>query len=231
MNIINETDLRYIVSETLSLLLLHEICYKHNKSYKKLNESSYAENIDNEYYYDVNFDEVASLQNKLISMAYGLTKNMDAARELTQNTIVRAFEKSSLFKDGTNLLGWLRTIMTNIFRREMNNPRKKKMKYIDDYSTYNNADSDNDYEVNDDKANYSPEELIDQMKQAIGELSRKKGEIYSTIFQYKLNGKKIKDIAEELNLDFDKVKYYLRVIRKFLRERGFDAQVKKILDF
>ena len=121
--------------------------------------------------------------------------------------------------------------MTNIFRREMNNPRKKKMKYIDDYSTYNNADSDNDYEVNDDKANYSPEELIDQMKQAIGELSRKKGEIYSTIFQYKLNGKKIKDIAEELNLDFDKVKYYLRVIRKFLRERGFDAQVKKILDF
>lgn len=230
MNIINETDLKHIVSETLSLLLLHEIYYKY-KNYKNINESSYAENIDNEYYYDVNFDEVASLQNKLISMAYGLTKNMDAARELTQNTIVRAFEKSSLFKDGTNLLGWLRTIMTNIFRREMNNPRKKKMKYIDDYSTYNNADTDNDYEVNDDNANYSPEELIDQMKQAIGELSRKKGEIYSTIFQYKLNGKKIKDIAEELNLDFDKVKYYLRVIRKFLRERGFDAQVKKILDF
>lgn len=230
MNIINETDLKHIVSETLSLLLLHEIYYKY-KNYKNINESSYAENIDNEYYYDVNFDEVASLQNKLISMAYGLTKNMDAARELTQNTIVRAFEKSSLFKDGTNLLGWLRTIMTNIFRREMNNPRKKKMKYIDDYSTYNNAGTDNDYEVNDDNANYSPEELIDQMKQAIGELSRKKGEIYSTIFQYKLNGKKIKDIAEELNLDFDKVKYYLRVIRKFLRERGFDAQVKKILDF
>lgn len=230
MNIINETDLKHIVSETLSLLLLHEIYYKY-KNYKNINESSYAENIDNEYYYDVNFDEVASLQNKLISMAYGLTKNMDAARELTQNTIVRAFEKSSLFKDGTNLLGWLRTIMTNIFRREMNNPRKKKMKYIDDYSTYNNAGTDNDYEVNDDNANYSPEELIDQMKQAIGELSRKKGEIYSTIFQYKLNGKKIKDIAEELNLDFDKVKYYLRVIRKFLRERGFDTQVKKILDF
>lgn len=230
--IINKNTIQEIVKNTLSIVLLREIYAK--SLYNHLNESTYAENIDNEYYYDVDFDEVASLQDKLMAMAYGLTKDMDSAKDLAQNTIMRAFEKSSLFQDGTNLLGWLRTIMLNLFRREMNNPRRKKMKYIDDYSTYdNNAIASNDDNFSTNNSSKKPKnfnEIVNNMKMAINDLSSKKGDIYNKIFDLKLNGKQVKEIADELNLNFDTTKYYLKVMRAYLRKYGFDKELKKILE-
>lgn len=223
--ILTENDIRKIVSESIDLILLYEIC----KRYKKhnINENSYAENLESEYYYDADWNEVASLQDKLYAIAYNLTKNMDMAKDLTQSTITRAFEKSSLFQDGTNLLGWLRTIMTNLFKREMDNPRKKKMKYVDDYSSYDNTDDDEVSIQSDDKIN----DITKRMTASIEELASNKGELYKTIFDLKIKGKRVKEIADELNMNFDTVKYYLRVIRAYLRKSGFDNEIKKILEF
>lgn len=48
-------------------------------------------------------------------VAYGFDRRKDRAEDLLQDTIVRALGKELLFEPGTNLMGWLCTIMRNIF--------------------------------------------------------------------------------------------------------------------
>lgn len=220
---LTEQDIKLIVSKTVSLLLLNEICKKHKKN---INESSYAENIEYELQ-SADFDEIANMRERLLTIALKLTKNLDKAEDLVQNTITRAFEKSDLFTSDTNLFGWLVTIMKNLFRREMNNPRRK-MKYIDDYTMYDKQmDTDDEvisYDL-DQKPQRKTSEIMQDMYDIVDDLSKKKGEIYNTVFSLRVkNGKKIKEISEELKIPVDRVKYILRNIRDIFRKNGFDKE-------
>jgi RNA polymerase sigma-70 factor, ECF subfamily len=47
-----------------------------------------------------------------------LTRNSDRAKDLVQNTCLRALEKAHLFEAGTQLDRWLMKIMVNIWRNE-----------------------------------------------------------------------------------------------------------------
>ncbi len=58
---------------------------------------------------------VAEEYSPLQAYAYKLTQNSDDALDLVQETMYRAFKNSEKFKEGTNLKGWLYTIMKNIF--------------------------------------------------------------------------------------------------------------------
>src|SRR5215470_1327388 len=50
---------------------------------------------------------------RLRRYARALTRNLDRADDLVQDTLVRAISKSHLWQDGTNLRAWLFTIMHN----------------------------------------------------------------------------------------------------------------------
>lgn len=225
---LTENDIKYIIKESINTILLYQI-YKRNHS--PINENSYAENIDSEYYYAADFNEVANLRGALMQVALGLTKNRDKAEDLVQNTIIRAFEKNELFKDGTNLFAWLKTIMTNIFKREKNNPRKN-IKYIDDYSSYDKYHYEDDANQNMQKE--APKNnmvsIINRMNQSIDNLANKKGDIYKKVYQLKMNGEKIKDIADNLGLNFDTTKYYLKMIRNQLKKDGFHDEIKNLIE-
>ena len=65
------------------------------------------------------FDQMTSLLN---SFAYNLTKNVEDAKDLFQETAFRALTNRDKFRTGTNFKAWLFTIMKNIF---INNYRKK----------------------------------------------------------------------------------------------------------
>ena len=65
------------------------------------------------------FDQMTTLLN---SFAYNLTKNMEDAKDLFQETAYRALTNREKFRPGTNFKAWLFTIMKNIF---INNYRKK----------------------------------------------------------------------------------------------------------
>ena len=67
------------------------------------------------------FDQMSSL---LHAFAYNLTKNVEDAKDLFQETAYRAITNREKFSPGTNFKAWLFTIMKNIFI----NSYRKKMK-------------------------------------------------------------------------------------------------------
>lgn len=56
---------------------------------------------------------VTENETRLVSLAYRLTRNMDDARDLTQDAFLRGWERIDQFKPGTNLGGWMYTIIRN----------------------------------------------------------------------------------------------------------------------
>ena len=59
----------------------------------------------------------------LRNYALSLTHNMDETKDLVQDTILKAYRYHDKFQEGTNLRGWLYTILKNSFinnyRRDM----------------------------------------------------------------------------------------------------------------
>jgi RNA polymerase sigma-70 factor (ECF subfamily) len=70
-----------------------------------------------EFHQNLNF-----LTDSLNAFAYSLTKNMEDARDLYQETAFRALNNKEKFRPETNFKAWTFTIMKNIF---INNYRKK----------------------------------------------------------------------------------------------------------
>jgi RNA polymerase sigma-70 factor (ECF subfamily) len=68
--------------------------------------------------------------------AYQLTRNVEDTNDLMQETMLKAYTYQEKFEDGTNLKGWLFTIMKNNF---INNYRRtqKRNTFVDQ--------TDNDY--------------------------------------------------------------------------------------
>ncbi len=67
-------------------------------------------------------DKFGQLTTVLNTFAYNLTKNVEDAKDLFQETAFRALSNKDKFRPGTNFKAWLLTIMKNIF---INNYRKK----------------------------------------------------------------------------------------------------------
>ncbi len=66
--------------------------------------------------------QLLSLQNSLNSFALSLTKNVDEASDLVQDTYLKAIIYRDKFDAGTNLKAWTYTIMKNTF---INNYRRE----------------------------------------------------------------------------------------------------------
>ncbi|GGK77378.1 RNA polymerase sigma factor [Rufibacter glacialis] len=57
--------------------------------------------------------------------AYNLTRDSDDAKDLVQETLLKAFVNRDKFKPGTNLKAWLYTIMRNTFINHYNKITKR----------------------------------------------------------------------------------------------------------
>jgi len=69
--------------------------------------------------------EINNHQSALQNFALHFTRNLDDANDLVQDTFVKALRYSHLYEKGTNLQGWLYTIMKNTF---INNYKRKTLK-------------------------------------------------------------------------------------------------------
>ncbi len=148
--------------------------------------------------------------SSLRQYAYQLTRNVEDTNDLVQDTMLKALTYQDKFTDGTNLKGWLYTIMKNTF---INNYRRmvKRNTFIDQ--------TDNDFYI--DSASHAVKNAADQsfmmkdMERAIDALpvSLKKP------FTMNFKGFKYHEIAEILNIPIGTVKTRIFVARRQLREQ------------
>jgi RNA polymerase sigma-70 factor, ECF subfamily len=70
-------------------------------------------------------DEILSAIPGLRAFAMSLCRNIDRADDLVQETLLRAFTNISSFQPGTNLRGWLTTILRNQYLSEARKHRRE----------------------------------------------------------------------------------------------------------
>lgn len=68
-------------------------------------------------------NQLVESESVLENFAYSLTHNPDEAKDLVQETFLKALLHKKAYKEGTNLRAWLLTIMKNTF---INNYRRNK---------------------------------------------------------------------------------------------------------
>ncbi len=145
----------------------------------------------------------------LNSFAYNLTKSMEDAKDLYQETAFRAMTNKDKFRPGTNFKAWLFTIMKNIF---INNYRKKvKANTIMD-------STDNNYYINSGKIAISNKAgsniMVDEIKRMISGLD----ESIKVPFMMHYSGYKYQEIADYLELPLGTVKSRIFFARKELKD-------------
>ncbi|MEG1574203.1 MAG: RNA polymerase sigma factor [Bacteroidales bacterium] len=74
-----------------------------------------------EYSLDLFQDRLLKLQDNLLNFAYMLTSNREEAKDLLQDTTLKALDNKDKYIDNINFKGWVFTIMRNIF---INNYRR-----------------------------------------------------------------------------------------------------------
>jgi len=150
---------------------------------------------------------VTDLSANLQGYALNLTKDYQDARDLMQETVYRALKNGDKFSEGTNLKGWLVTIMRNIFINSFHRKARYKAVLEDKISLHGLPIShtvDNSAEAS---------FVMGDVMNSINEL----GDIYKVPFLMYYNGYKYQEIAETLHLPVGTIKSRVFYARQKLR--------------
>ncbi|MBL7783533.1 MAG: RNA polymerase sigma factor [Bacteroidetes bacterium] len=151
-----------------------------------------------------------TLTTLLHSFAYNLTKNVEDAKDLYQETAYRALFNRDKFQPDTNFKAWMFTIMKNIF---INNYRKKvKSNTILDTT-------DNQYYLNSGShaTNNAAEGGI--MLKELNAMVSSLDDSIRVPFLMHFEGFKYQEIADELELPLGTVKSRIFFARKELKDK------------
>ena len=149
------------------------------------------------------------LEHKLLPTAYRLTNNYEDARDLVQETALRAFNNRRKFQVGTNFQAWVITIMRNTF---INFYRKKKNRNTRCEPTGSFVfENSLEHAENSGDSNIMMGELMDML----GQLT----ETYRVPFTMFYEGFKYEEISSYLNLPIGTVKSRIFFARQKLQEK------------
>ena len=155
--------------------------------------------------FDNRFDEMSV---KLNAFAYNLTKNVEDAKDLFQETAFRAITNREKFRPGTNFKAWLFTIMKNIF---INNYRKKvKANTIMD-------STDNMFYINSGSVMINNGAESNIMMQELSKMVSVLDDSIKIPFMMHYQGFKYQEIADELDLPLGTIKSRIFFARKELK--------------
>jgi len=142
--------------------------------------------------------------DELKPFAISLTKDHEAAKDLCQETLFKAFAYREKYQPGTNIKAWLYTIMRNIFINEYRrNGRKKLVMDTVKQQTENHGLS---AELN---------ARIKEINQAIYQLPS----IFKSACLLYLQGYKYHEIAFALNEPLGTIKSRIHFARKILQKQ------------
>jgi len=151
---------------------------------------------------------VTDLYKPLRNFALKLTRNLEDATDLTQETMTKAFYNHDKFREGTNMKAWLYTIMKNIF---INNYRRQSTNLVV------TDDTENQYYINShsQRTNNLGERkmTLKDIQEAISALSKNLRIPFIMAFQ----GYKYEEIAQFMKVPLGTVKIRIHNARKKLK--------------
>jgi RNA polymerase sigma-70 factor (ECF subfamily) len=138
-----------------------------------------------------------------------LTRDLDDANDLLQDTFVKAFSNRDKFAEGTNLKAWLYTIMKNTFITNYQRMVRR--------GTFVDA-TDNLYYLNSTAVPVENGVYGNFTMADIDRAFEKLDEVYKTPFQLYFKGFKYQEIADQLQIPIGTVKNRIHIARKLLKD-------------
>lgn len=158
-------------------------------------------------------------RNMLNTFALKFTGDIEDANDLIQDTMVKALRFSESFKSGTNLKGWLYTILRNTFINEYRK-NNKKQSIVTQEEEISSANLLTTATRNDAEGNFA----IRDIQTALARLP----ESLSIPFIRYFEGYKYHEIAVELNLPLGTVKTHIHEARKQLKKQLQMYSIEKL---
>jgi RNA polymerase sigma factor (sigma-70 family) len=155
-------------------------------------------------------NHIGKMSKSLKPFAMKLTKDIDDANDLLQDTLIKAYTNREKYADGTNLKAWLYTIMKNTFITNYQRMVRKNT-FID---TSDNLHFINSIESSTDNLAYSAF-AIEDIQKAVGNLE----EAYRMPFTMYFRGFKYHEIADKLDIPIGTVKNRIHIARKELKDK------------
>jgi RNA polymerase sigma factor (sigma-70 family) len=155
--------------------------------------------------------QIQEALEQLKPAAYRLTRDSNEAKDLLQETYLKAFTQQSKFLSGSNLNAWIYTIMRNIFINNYQRLMRRKT-FLDGTELQFFINSPR---VENNNKNYILESLASvELKKALKNLDTNERRPFLMYF----TGYKYQEIAEKLSIPLGTVKTRIYNARKILQQ-------------
>ena len=154
-------------------------------------------------------EQLNGLQLFLYNFALRLTNNQEAAKDLVQETSMKAFRYKEKFQVGTNFKGWIATIMRNTFITDYR--KKQKNRTVSEpveelaYGLESTTILSNQAEVN---------LRLQELMKMFDEIS----DLYTVPFLLHYRGYEYQEIAEQLQLPIGTIKSRIFTARQKMKD-------------
>lgn len=169
------------------------------------------------------FDSLVTKETESLRMyALRFTRSPEDANDLVQDTVLKAITYYDKFKEGTNLKGWLYTIMKNTF---INNYRRTTK--VNSIVTQTDEITSSNLYFSSTKNNGEDIFVMDDIREALSLLEKE----YYTPFSMYFEGYKYHEIAEQLEIPIGTVKTRIHVARKYLKKSlvSYGVSVERVV--
>ncbi len=154
--------------------------------------------------------QIGNLSKVLKPFSLRLTKDIDDANDLLQDTLLKGYSNREKFTDGTNLKAWMFTIMKNTFITTYQKMMRRNT--IIDIS-------DNLYYINSIESSTENNSNGTFIQRDINSALKTLEETYLSPFMLYFVGYKYHEIADSLNIPIGTVKNRIHIARKELKQK------------
>jgi RNA polymerase sigma-70 factor (ECF subfamily) len=162
-------------------------------------------------------DEFLTHIHSIYNFAYRITFNEDDAKDLVQETYMKAFRFIDSFQKGTNAKAWLFRILKNSFINEFRKKAKEPPKVdYQDVETYYNSDEYNQPITSDLRLEAIKEKIGDEVSVALNSLEI---DFRTVIILCDLEGFTYEEMAKILDIPIGTVRSRLHRARNMLRDK------------
>ena len=157
--------------------------------------------------------ELNNYSDYLMRLAYSFTSDGNDAKDLFQETMLKAISKFHQFKPGTNLKAWVTTIMRNAYINQYRKNKRRRAYSLDEFDRDTYAPT----AENMSESNMMSEEIMKQLDTLRPN--------YKSLLQMIMSGYQYDQIAEHYQLPLGTVKSRIHLARKELYVKLQRAEV------